>query len=267
MTKKSNGHDLSYNQNGNIVKLPTLAERDRARREKEKLKRTQEKQWQKQYKAERKDSEPPFLNIGNITPFVKFLTVAFIVVQLILAFGLDSSQTLRTFLTLGFVPGAFTGTADFFWYTPLTLITHMFIHGGWMHLVFNLVMTLAIGLMYEREYGTRNAVIFFFLCGFAGAATFFAFTPFSTAPVIGASGGISGFFGAALIMLHQRGQMGALHKKLGNKGPWPIIILWTFIMIIIGLISGPGMAWQNHIGGFLAGALLLRGQQKGIIKF
>ncbi len=255
--KSGNGHDKDTE---NIVHLPTLAQRDRARKNKLKAEERQKKQAQK-------SAQPPFINLEKITPFIRVLALALVTVHLVVYLGFDDGQRLKAFYTLGFLPAAFTGGFDYHWYSPLTLITHMFIHGSWMHLAFNLVMTLALGILFERQFGSRTTVIFFFACGVAGAAVYFILNPFSTTPVIGASGGISGLFGAALILMHQRKQFGQINTKLNDPGPWKIIGFWIILMIVIGLISGPGIAWQAHLGGFIAGVALLKGLQTGRVRF
>ena len=275
----TNGHD----KDEKIVSFPDKAQRKRD----EKRKAEQEKKWREQYKADQKkaNAPPPFINFEKITPFAGSLVVAFVIIHLAMYIFLDDGQTLKAIFTLGFVPGAFTGAYDFNWYTPLSALTHMFIHGGWMHLIFNTVMTLMLGIFVERELGTRRTAIFFFLCGIAGALTYFIFAPTSTVPLIGASGGTSGLFGAVLLLIHER-QSGHQGAQMGNvriqmrapsgnnfkdkflkNGPWPMVAFWLVLMIVMGLIGGPGIAWQAHIGGFLAGIALLRGLQRKIIKF
>src|SRR5690606_14425292 len=96
----------------------------------------------------------------------------------------------------------------------------------------------------------------FFLCSLISVGIHFVFNFSSSVPVVGASGGISGLFAAALVMLQQRGAVPA-----GRYGLWPLIILWVIISILFGMMGGPDgspVAWAAHIGGFLAGFLLLK---------
>lgn len=251
-----NGHDKEEAQEETVLRFPTLAERDRLRRE-----RLEEEKRQGQAAQPK---SPPFLNIGKITPFARFLVVAIWLVHLPLYLLFDSGERLEAFYVAGFVPGYFTGALDGFpWYAPLGVITHIFIHGGWMHVVFNTVMGLALGIFFERAFGPRTTALFFFACGIAGALFYFLLAPFATVPVVGASGAISGFFAAVIMMLHEQGQMG----PIGRRGPWPILGFWLIFMVLVGFLSGENMAWQAHIGGFVAGAGLYYLLRTGRIRF
>lgn len=244
-----------------IVKFPSLAERDRIR----KKQIEEENAWRKDYKARKKAAAEPFFNFGNIPPFIKIITAIFVGIHIIMSFLIDEALRVKLIYMFGFVPANFTNTEAFELIHLLTPITYNLLHGSWTHLGFNVVMGLALGTFCEKMFSTPTTIKFFFLCGAAGALAYFALNPTSSAPVIGASGAISGFFAAALMMLYEQGRFGMLGGKLANKGPWPIILGWTLIMIIIGLIGG-GIAWEAHIGGFLSGALLYTFMRKGKLR-
>lgn len=257
MSKNTNGSGNGKAKDENIVHFPTLANRDRMRRE-QLEKEAQEAKAKKAYiKIQRGANDAPMFNFGNITPFAKFMALAFIAVHLVIFLLLSYPQRMDAFYMLGFVPGYFTGVVSPTpWFAPIGVITHMFVHGSWMHLAFNGVMGLALSVLFERNFGTRTTAIFFFACGIIGAAFYMAFAPYSTTPVIGASGCISGLFAAAIMFLHERGQMGRFSGKLSQYGPWPILGFWLAFMLIAGFVSGEKMAWQAHIGGFVGGAVL-----------
>ena len=242
-----NGTGKPPDNEDKIVKFPTLADRDRAR--KKQLK--QEKLWRKQYRANNSNTAP-FLNLGKIPPFAKYMSLALMLINIPL-FLLPQWHAAAIF-NFGFMPGAFTNSApDFYdWLTPFS---HIFIHGDVMHLVFNLVMLVALGMFFEKTAGLQRTVYFFVLCCLAGAATYFALSPFSPAPMVGASGGVSGFFAAILMVMHAQGRMGRF-GQLARYGYWPIVGLWLMLMLVIGFISGANVAWQAHTGGYIAGALL-----------
>ncbi len=237
-----------------IVRFPTLAERDRQRKEKQ----------QQEKAAKPKAKSVPFFNFSILPPFTRICVLVFLVIFALIKILLDPPTQYQLFYTFGFVPGYFTGTIT---PTPygayLSPFTHMFIHGSWMHLFFNTIMMLSLGMFFEREFGTRRTAVFFFVCGLAGALAYFALNPFTTAPVIGASGGISGLFGALIILLSKRGGIGSR----AARSPWPLILFWVAFMIAAGFLSGESLAWQAHIGGFLAGIGLLYLMQSGKIKF
>ncbi|HBR69494.1 MAG TPA: rhomboid family intramembrane serine protease, partial [Rhodospirillaceae bacterium] len=97
-----------------------------------------------------------------------------------------------------------------------------------MHLLLNGTMMLVMGLFTETMFGPRRMVFFFFVCGILGAAFYFAINPFSAAPVIGASGSISGLFAITLLLMHGRGMLG----PVGRRGVWPMILLWVAVITI-----------------------------------
>jgi membrane associated rhomboid family serine protease len=239
-----NGHDPGEDKS--IVRFPTRAERKK--REELRLRATAPK-------------KEPFFNYGRIPLFTRLILLIFVVVQIGIMLAPEELRTQIVY-TFGFVPAYFTGVLKPFPYgAALSPITHIFIHGGWMHLAFNSVMAVSLGVFFEREFGTRRTIIFFFVCGIAGAIVYFALNPFSEIPVIGASGSVSGLFGALIMQLGKRGGLG--HK---TRGPWPLVGFWIVFMILTGSLSGGGVAWQAHIGGFLAGIGLLYLMQKGKIR-
>lgn len=241
-----NGHDKDE---GKIVSFPSLAERDRIEREK----REKEQEWQAAYKKRRKAAMPPFINTDRIPPFAGALTAAMLLVHLVLYLAMGGAERLQAIYMFGFMPAVFTGATEWSAWALITPVTHIFIHGGWMHVLVNAVMMLALGLAFEKTAGTRAAVVFFALCVLGGALFYVILSPFSTAPVIGASGGISGLFAAMLLMFHDQGRL-----PPGKYGPWPIIGFWLILFLAMGFMSGDNIAWQAHLGGFLTGIVLYR---------
>ena len=263
MSEKENGSGLNGSQadnkkQGKVVHFPGKTERQKRERT-IKAKIIKPSSTQKNH--------PPFLNLENITPFARFITVAMLAVHIPLSLFIDQTTRFEIFYKFGFVAANLTHIGhSFSWSVPLSLITHIFIHGSWMHLMFNGVMALALSIMFERVYGTRRTAIFFFACGIIGALFYLALNPYSTVPLIGASGCISGLFAATIMMLHSTGQMGQL-GSLGQRGPWPILGIWLAIILITGFLSGENTAWQAHLGGFLAGAGLYHLLRTGKIRF
>ena len=231
--------------------------------------REEEERWRKEYrkksKAARNANKQPFFNAGKIPPFSRALIAAFIIIHLPLFLIFDTDTHLKAFYTFGFIPGMYTGTFEWSWTALITPVTHAFIHGSWMHLIFNVVMGLVLGMYVEKLFGARTTAIFFTLCTLAGALAYFLLTPFTTAPVIGASGGISGFFGVLIYLTVTQNTGHPITMKFAKKGPWPILFFWALIMIVPGMLMG-GMAWQAHLGGYLAGIALIIAMQKGKIR-
>lgn len=141
----------------------------------------------------------------------------------------------------------------------MTLITHMFLHGSILHLGGNMLFLWVFGDNIEDAVGHFRFLVFYLLCGIAGGLAHTFMLPDSNIPLIGASGAISGIIGAYL-MLHPRVQVWVL--VLGRI-PLPInaglaIIAWFLFQIYqVWAITETGTAWWAHIGGFVAGIILI----------
>ena len=146
-----------------------------------------------------------------------------------------------------------------------SLITSMFLHGGWMHLIGNMLYLWIFGNNIEDVMGHGRFLIFYGLCGIAAALSHAAIDPLSVIPMVGASGAISGVLGAYLL-LYPRAKVLVL-IPLGFFSqmiyvPAAIVLgLWFVIQIVSGGMSfgteGGGVAFFAHIGGFLAGVVLI----------
>ena len=235
------GHhpDPDDDNDDNIVRMPTLAERDKMRREAEKeARRILRKQ------------EPMF----NMPEATKYLLGTFLASHIVLFF-MPALQSWAM-LNLGFIPGAFTGNAPFTVYTLITPVTYAFLHGNWLHLAMNGFMLAAFGSGIERWIGARRMIIFFFLCSLCGIALHFVVYSSSLNPVVGASGGLSGLFAAALVMLNRPYGPADMKRRI-----LPFALLWIGISVVFGLMGGPdgsSVAWVAHIGGFLGGFLVMK---------
>ncbi|MGH1397611.1 MAG: rhomboid family intramembrane serine protease [Alphaproteobacteria bacterium] len=238
MTKKNDN-------NKDIIKFPTLAERDRIRK-----KQNKEKEWRKEYK---KKNHEPFFKFGNIPPFTGAMTAILIFIHVVLNFALPYELRGQALETFAFTPAKIIG--DFSLTTLLTPITYTLFHGDWMHLGFNAIMLLALGTFTERMFSTPTTIKFFALSTIGGALAYFILNPTTPTPVIGASGAINGLFAAVLMMLHEQGRIPNPSQKNSLKGAWKIIGIWAGISLLFGLMGG-GIAWQAHLGGLLTGATL-----------
>ena len=263
MNGHGNGRDPEDKKK--VIKFPSLKERDRMKR----AEREEEERWRKEYKAQakaaRRAQNPPFMNIDKIPVFTRTLIATLFLIHLSMFLLAVSGLKLKLIYMLGFMPGSFTGAYEWASLSFITPISHLLLHGGWMHLIFNSVMGLAFGTYFERLFGARTTFLFFILCGLGGALGYFVLAPFTITPVIGASGSISGLFGAILIMMMQQNNAHPVAHKLKKYGHWPILIFWGLFMLILGLISN-SMAWQAHLGGYIAGIALFTLMQKGKIR-
>ncbi len=204
-------------------------------------------------KEPQNSQHPPMLNIPIAT---KILAGILIFIHLII-FGLSmtfvpDAENYAVFFA-GLIPaswaGLLTGASPFFLWTPLTLFLFSFIHEGWLHLAVNVLMLISIGSGLEKSIGIKKYMLIYIGGTLFAAFAHIALNPFSTMPVIGASGGVSALFGAMLYMM--RGD------NTGRITPvLPIIIVWIGISVIGGFLGAPNgspVAWMAHIGGFLSG--------------
>ncbi len=141
----------------------------------------------------------------------------------------------------------------------LTPITAAFLHGGVMHVVLNMLMLLLIGKMVERVLGGGMYLLLYFIGAYAAALAEYIAAPASMTPIIGASGAISAVIGAYVILFP--------NKQPKNWGPIPasvarplhLLVAWAALNLAIGFVApGMGIAIWSHIGGFIAGLLLVR---------
>ena len=150
--------------------------------------------------------------------------------------------------------------------SPYTsLITSMFLHGGWMHLIGNMLYLWIFGNNIEDVMGHGRFLIFYALCGIVAALSHAATDPLSVIPMVGASGAISGVLGAYLL-LYPRARV-LVFIPLGFISqmiyvPAAIVLgLWFVIQVVSGGMSlgaeGGGVAFFAHIGGFVAGIVLI----------
>ena len=176
---------------------------------------------------------------------------------------------LETFIrTWGFVP------ARYFWlaeaapgdwagrFTPI--LTSMFLHGGWMHLIGNMLYLWIFGDNVEDSMGHVRFLIFYLLSGIAAVFAQALPDPGSQIPMIGASGAISGVLGGYLLLYpHARVlvliPLGIIMHTVRLPAGW-VLALWFGLQLLSNLMSdrvGGGVAFRAHIGGFIAGMILV----------
>ena len=146
---------------------------------------------------------------------------------------------------------------------PLTLVTSLFIHGGWLHLALNLLFLLLVGRMVEWVVGPAKLLLVFALGGLAGGLLQTVVTPDSTLPVIGASGAIAAVFACYATLFAKR--RANPRRVLGFTVSSEFLTALWFAAVWIGLQlmtgaafngQGGGIAIWAHIGGFVAGLIV-----------
>ncbi|MDF0643029.1 MAG: rhomboid family intramembrane serine protease [Nitrospira sp.] len=143
-----------------------------------------------------------------------------------------------------------------------TLVTSMFLHGGWMHLIGNMLYLWIFGNNVEDVMGHIRFILFYLICGVLAALSHALTDPSSTVPMVGASGAISGVLGA-YVLLFPRAHVLVFIPGIGTARVAAGVVLgmWFATQLLSGGMSagspGGGVAFFAHIGGFVAGMLLI----------
>lgn len=198
-----------------------------------------------------------------------YVTVALIAICVLVFLWQQSlgSQGDGVVYGLGMTPAVLTGAAHLppsLMLVPpeLTLITCMFLHGGWMHLIGNMLFLWIFGDNVEDSMGHVRFLIFYLLTGVAASIAQIVADPGSTGPTIGASGAVSGVLGG-YIVLHPRAPVWVLVLRFPVKlramiviGGWIALQIFSAVQAAMSGDAG-GVAWWAHIGGFIAGCVLI----------
>ena len=181
-------------------------------------------------------------------------------------------MTERIIQTFGYMPARLLHPEAFgyaWWEVAITLVSSLFLHGGFVHLIGNLIYLWVFGGAIEDALGRGRFLLFYVACGAAGSLTHTLLFPASTVPSIGASGSIAGLLGAFLV-LRPRARIITL---------FPLVVYWAmaeipallFLPVWFGMqfFSGflslqaargtqevAGVAWWAHVGGFVFGMLV-----------
>lgn len=222
------------------------------------------------------------------TPVVTILLLAIIgaVWVFLQGAGFDSVRLAASVCNFGLVPGELTGRARVGMAIPLgnglacivdndpmnviTPLTSMFLHGGWMHVLGNGLYLWVFGNNIEDSMGRFRFLVFYILCGLAGAAAQVAISPSSPVPMVGASGAIAGIMGAYLV-LYPRVRVRVLliiiiFIRVISVPAYLVLLLWIGTQVVSGWGQlsalrpdvSSGVAVWAHIGGFAAGVVLVK---------
>lgn len=224
------------------------------------------------------------------TPIANYFLLAVILAVWVLFQGAglpqNEAQLAASVCNLGMVPGKITHLARVGSGIPLgdgmaciidrepvnilTPITSMFLHGSWGHVLGNCLFLWVFGNNVEDSMGRIRFLVFYLICGLAAAAAQILINPASPVPTVGASGAISGVLGAYLV-LYPRVRVRMLFWfiiffRVFRIPAWAVLLWWFFWQVIAALpqlttmrpdVSG-GVAVWAHVGGFLAGVLLIK---------
>ncbi len=151
---------------------------------------------------------------------------------------------------------------------PSTVVTSMFIHGGWLHLIGNMLFLWVFGDNVEDAMGHGRYLLFYLLAGVGAVALQVFVDPDSGIPMVGASGAIAGVLGAYLV-LYPRARVSVIIPWLWFLGVFPIpaavlIVFWFLLQLLNGVAAlgaassvAQGIAFWAHVGGFIAGVVLV----------
>ena len=192
-------------------------------------------------------------------PYVTWGLIALNVVIFLIEVSSDAQTTNAMLGSFAAVPAAITrdihGTGNI--PPELTLVTSMFLHGGWEHLLGNMVYLWVFGDDIEEAIGPLRFLIFYLLCGIAAALVFVAFNMHSSTPLIGASGAISGVLAAYLLLRPcARISVFVLRAVVRLRAYW-VIGGWALLQLfLLSNKADDGVAYLAHVGGLVAGAIL-----------
>jgi len=212
------------------------------------------------------------LKDDNPTSSAPVLTATLIAINALVFFyqlSLGPKQGQLLVYQFGAIPSIIFGTKslppDLAAVPPvLSLFTSMFLHGGWLHLIGNMWYLWIFGDNIEDALGRIRYLIFYLLSGLIAALCHALLSMTSSIPTIGASGAISGVLGAYLI-LYPKARVLVLiplgfFSRIMYIPAMFVLGFWFFLQILEGSLtssSGAGVAWWAHIGGFVAGMLLV----------
>ena len=222
------------------------------------------------YTATETDDVESIMPIANIS----LIVLNFLAFFVELGVGAQGEGALNSFVQhYALVPCEYTGQCPIAAGTPyplwITLFTSMFLHGGWEHILGNMIYLWVFGNHVERSMGHAAFVAFYLLCGLGANALEIATAVNSDVPGLGASGAIAGVLGGYLV-LYPTSRIGTLIGLGFLYFPariyaWAFIVFWFLLQLVNGVASlgtdaaaGGGVAYWAHVGGFLTGVVLVR---------
>ena len=202
----------------------------------------------------------------RLTPFVTYALIALNVLVFLLELGQGSEAQLQNFFEKwSVVPREYAEQTDLppgiplpFWFT---LFSSMFMHGGWMHLIGNMLYLWVFGDNVEDRWGHVKFLVIYLICGITASFAHIFFNLQSTIPSLGASGAISGVLGAYIIMFPRNRIRVLVGRGIASLPAVVVLGFWIVLQFInqLGQIGNTaetaGVAYWAHIGGFLAGVL------------
>ena len=213
----------------------------------------------------RPDQSQPIFNAPKI---VTWLIGSFVLIHLYQQ-TLSQIELLQFIVRFSFIPARFgiaedgnlyefpDGLAGDVW----TWISYIFLHGDWVHLFFNSFWLLAMGTPLARRFEPLRFLLFFLVCGIAGAGVHLITNAGSIIPTIGASASVSGLMGAIGVFSLGVSRFGEA-EGAGRKRMTSFVAVYVILNVVIGSAGfdmfgdARSIAWEAHLGGFFAGIIL-----------
>lgn len=214
------------------------------------------------------DREPVFNLPGVVIALIALCIAIHAVRSLFLTFEQDIALLVR----FAFIPARYSGDYLIDVYAFAGPVTYAFLHGGIAHLLVNMVWLAAFGSPLANRLGAARFLAFWVATALAAVALHYVLHPGDDVPLVGASGAISGMMGAAARFAFQIRRLGGraafygpvlpVRAVLAHRTTLTFLLVWFVVNLAMGIgFSPPGggsIAWEAHIGGFLAGFFGIR---------
>jgi membrane associated rhomboid family serine protease len=213
-----------------------------------------------------RDDQPRFS-----TPYVTYFLIGLNLAIFLFEFSLDPASLDSLIRQFGMIPEHVTLVLTRshninFVALVLPFFTSMFLHGSWSHVIGNMWFLWIFGDNIEDYLGHFKYIVFYVLCGLAAAVAQFVVTPNLSAPTVGASGAIAGVMGAYLILYPRAKVLTWLFVLVFYVPAWVMLGYWFVLQFLSGTATtiapasqrGPGVAFWAHVGGFIAGIVLIK---------
>ena len=203
-------------------------------------------------------------------PLTTLTLIALNAVIFLYELGLGQQAMEQFLLHYGFVPAVYFHVSHVQpWNFParfVPMLSSMFLHGGWMHLIGNMWTLWIFGDNVEDRLGKGRFLLYYVACGLIAAYVHYLTGPQSGIPVVGASGAIAGVMGGYFVLFPRARIVTILpifiFIQIVTLPAVAFLAFWFFVQFLNGMVAtaasfGGGVAWWAHVGGFLAGALMI----------
>ncbi len=218
------------------------------------------------------DDPPPREPVFNLPKVVLAAIALCVGIHILRFYGLSVEQDVALLVRTAFIPVRYSGDYILDIYAFTSPLSYSLLHGGWSHLIINMVWLAAFGTPLANRLGTSRFLLFWVATTLGAVALHYALHPLDNIPLVGASGAISGMMGAAARFAfridrslgHGRfsGRPLTILESLTSRTVVVFLVVWSAVNYISGMgYLTPGesasVAWEAHIGGFLVGFLFV----------